>query len=278
MAKIAVELGFAHVSTSSGVGAKMIKMITRGNSASADAYLTPEIRRYVSTFSKGFDGGNLDGVRCEFMQSDGGLVNYKYFSGLKAILSGPAGKRHLIIPFLLTQTPADNCLCQLLGGVVGYARTSYDGSTPIVGFDMGGTSTDVSRYGGEFEHVFETTTAGVAIQSPQLDINTVAAGGGSILFWENGLFKVGPEVCKHIHAFLTKSLASLTILVLTERGCSPRPCLLPQGRPSDRHGRQPDARPSTTRILPFHLRPHGGHAARRVHRQDEVRRAYTANQ
>lgn len=95
VAKAAVELGFTHVSTSSGVGAKMIKMITRGNSASADAYLTPEIRRYVSTFSKGFDGGNLDGVRCEFMQSDGGLVNYKYFSGLKAILSGPAGEFYL---------------------------------------------------------------------------------------------------------------------------------------------------------------------------------------
>ncbi|CAH0022159.1 unnamed protein product [Clonostachys rhizophaga] len=167
--KIAMELGFTHTSASSIVGAKMIKMISRGSSASADAYLTPEIQRYVQTFAKGFEGGNLDGVRCDFMQSDGGLVNYKYFNGLKAILSGPAG------------------------GVEGYARTSYDGKTPVVGFDIGGTSTDVSRYGGSFEHVFETTTAGVAIQSPQLDINTVAAGGGSILYWENGLFRVGPE-------------------------------------------------------------------------------------
>ncbi len=83
------------------------------------------------------------------------------------------------------------------GGVVGYARTSFDGKTPVVGFDMGGTSTDVSRFGGTFDHVFETTTAGVTIQSPQLDINTVAAGGGSILFWQNGLFKVGPEVGTH---------------------------------------------------------------------------------
>lgn len=80
------------------------------------------------------------------------------------------------------------------GGVVGHARTSYDGKSPIVGFDMGGTSTDVSRYGGSLEHVFESTTAGVSIQSPQLDINTVAAGGGSMLFWRDGLFKVGPEV------------------------------------------------------------------------------------
>ncbi|KAL1847860.1 hypothetical protein VTK73DRAFT_10248 [Phialemonium thermophilum] len=169
VAEIAAEMGFAHISKSSSVGANMIKMISRGSSASADAYLTPEIVRYVNGFAKAFEGGNLEGVSCEFMQSDGGLVNHQAFSGLRGILSGPAG------------------------GVVGYARTSYDGSSPVVGFDMGGTSTDVSRYGGTFEHVFETTTAGVSIQSPQLDINTVASGGGSILFWSNGLFKVGPE-------------------------------------------------------------------------------------
>lgn len=169
IAEIAKDMGFTHVSTSSSVGANMIKMISRGSSASADAYLTPEIIRYVSGFAKVFAGGNLDGVSCEFMQSDGGLVSHKNFNGLKGILSGPAG------------------------GVVGHARTSYDGKSPIVGFDMGGTSTDVSRYGGIFEHVFETTTAGVSIQSPQLDINTVAAGGGSMLFWRDGLFKVGPD-------------------------------------------------------------------------------------
>ncbi|KAI1495434.1 Hydantoinase B/oxoprolinase-domain-containing protein [Biscogniauxia marginata] len=169
IAEIAKKLGFTHISTSSSVGANMVKMISRGSSASADAYLTPEIVRYIAGFSEGFEGGNLDGVSCEFMQSDGGLVNHNAFSGLRGILSGPAG------------------------GVVGHARTSYDGKSPIVGFDMGGTSTDVSRYGGSFEHVFETTTAGVSIQSPQLDINTVAAGGGSMLFWRDGLFKVGPE-------------------------------------------------------------------------------------
>ncbi|KUI67175.1 hypothetical protein VM1G_03564 [Cytospora mali] len=169
IAEIAKEMGFKHVSTSSEVGSNMIKMISRGSSASADAYLTPEIVQYVDGFAKGFADGNLDGVSCEFMQSDGGLVSHKGFSGLRGILSGPAG------------------------GVVGHARTSYDGEAPIVGFDMGGTSTDVSRYGGSFEHVFETVTAGVSIQSPQLDINTVAAGGGSMLFWKNGMFKVGPE-------------------------------------------------------------------------------------
>ncbi|KAF4775174.1 hydantoinase B/oxoprolinase [Colletotrichum scovillei] len=169
VAEIASELGFSHISTSSSVGANMIKMISRGSSASADAYLTPEIVRYVEGFAKQFQDGNLDNISCEFMQSDGGLVSHKAFSGLRGILSGPAG------------------------GVVGHARTSYDGKSPIVGFDMGGTSTDVSRYGGSLEHVFESTTAGVSIQSPQLDINTVAAGGGSMLFWRDGLFKVGPE-------------------------------------------------------------------------------------
>ncbi|KAK3656315.1 hypothetical protein LTR56_003016 [Elasticomyces elasticus] len=169
VAELSVKLGFRHVSISSKVGSNMVKLVPRGSSASADAYLTPEIKRYIQGFAKRFEGGDLDGVACEFMQSDGGLVNHKNFSGLRGILSGPAG------------------------GVVGYARTSYDGKTPLVGFDMGGTSTDVSRFGGTFEHVFETTTAGVTIQSPQLDINTVAAGGGSRLFWDNGLFKVGPE-------------------------------------------------------------------------------------
>jgi 5-oxoprolinase (ATP-hydrolysing) len=179
--RIAKDIGFTHISLSSEL-MPMIKLIPRATSATADAYLTPEIRRYIDGFSKGFEGGlgsesvkrtqGSKGARCEFMQSDGGLVDVSRFSGLRAILSGPAG------------------------GVVGYALTSYDPETkiPVIGFDMGGTSTDVSRYGsGRYEHVFETTTAGVTIQSPQLDINTVAAGGGSRLFWKNGLFVVGPE-------------------------------------------------------------------------------------
>lgn len=169
--ELALEEGFTHVSLSSAVAANMIKMVPRGSSASADAYLTPEIQNYLEGFVKGFQDGHLDDVKTDFMQSDGGLVDHKSFSGLKGILSGPAG------------------------GVVGFSRTSYvpEDGVPIVGLDMGGTSTDVSRYGGAFEHVFETTTAGVTIQSPQLDINTVAAGGGSILAWRNGLLTVGPE-------------------------------------------------------------------------------------
>ena len=179
--RLAKDIGFNHVSLSHEL-MPMIKLVPRATSVCADAYLTPAIRKYISGFQAGFEGGlgteslkkeaRSRGARCEFMQSDGGLVDVDIFSGLRAILSGPAG------------------------GVVGYALTSYDSETktPIIGFDMGGTSTDVSRYGsGRYEHVFETTTAGVTIQSPQLDINTVAAGGGSRLFFRNGLFVVGPE-------------------------------------------------------------------------------------
>lgn len=92
VAEIAKDLGFNHVSISSEVGAKMVKMISRGSSASADAYLTPEIVQYVNGFACGFEGGNLDGVSCDFMQSDGGLVSHKTFNGLRGILSGPAGE------------------------------------------------------------------------------------------------------------------------------------------------------------------------------------------
>ncbi|OAA57373.1 Hydantoinase B/oxoprolinase [Niveomyces insectorum RCEF 264] len=192
--RIADEIGFRHISLSAQL-MPMIKLVPRATSVCADAYLTPAIKKYIAGFQSGFAGGlgtrsvqraeaaaganaedrtenNARAARCEFMQSDGGLVDVDKFTGLKAILSGPAG------------------------GVVGYAITSYDPKTKInvLGFDMGGTSTDVSRYGeGRYDHTFETTTAGVTIQSPQLDINTVAAGGGSRLFFKNGLFVVGPE-------------------------------------------------------------------------------------
>ncbi|KAL7421442.1 hypothetical protein Q5752_004328 [Cryptotrichosporon argae] len=171
VAHVARDMGFDNVSVSSSIEAK-IGFIARGQSATADAYLTPEVKRYLNGFAKGFQN-KLQGGDCRvsFMQSDGALADFTKFSGLRAILSGPAG------------------------GVVGFARTSYDPleGSPVVGFDMGGTSTDVSRYHGEFEHVFETTTAGITIQVPQLDINTVAAGGGSILQYKNQIFCVGPE-------------------------------------------------------------------------------------
>ncbi|XP_025070029.1 5-oxoprolinase [Alligator sinensis] len=166
---LAQELGFQHVSLSSEV-MPMVRVVPRGYTACADAYLTPCIQRYLHSFRAGFVR-QLQDVPVLFMRSDGGLTPMDQFSGSRAILSGPAG------------------------GVVGYAMTTYshEDRQPVIGFDMGGTSTDVSRYAGEYEHVFEATTAGISIQAPQLDINTVAAGGGSMLFFRSGLFVVGPE-------------------------------------------------------------------------------------
>ncbi|KAF9878445.1 5-oxoprolinase [Colletotrichum karsti] len=170
VAQLARDMGF-DVSVSSELQ-PTIKMVSRGNSATADAYLSPLIKRYVENFGSGFKGG-LDAVagRLLFMQSDGGLCLWQKFSGLRAILSGPAG------------------------GVIGFARSCYDTDKkmPVISFDMGGTSTDVSRFSGSYDHVFETETAEVTLQTPQLDINTVAAGGGSILHWRNGLFAIGPD-------------------------------------------------------------------------------------
>ena len=170
--RLAESMGFTHISLSSAV-MPMVRIVPRGFTACVDAYLTPCIRSYLRSFSSGFKN-NLSGVNVTFMQSDGGLTPMETFNGSRAIISGPAG------------------------GVVGYAVTAYseEGSEkkkPVIGFDMGGTSTDVSRYDGSFDHVFETTIAGVTIQAPQLDVNTVAAGGGSMLFFRSGLFVVGPE-------------------------------------------------------------------------------------
>ncbi|XP_076046275.1 5-oxoprolinase isoform X2 [Oratosquilla oratoria] len=131
------------------------------------------------------------------MQSDGGLTQMDSFIGSRAILSGPAG------------------------GVVGYAMTTYKqfNKEPVIGFDMGGTSTDVSRFAGTYEHVFESTTAGVSIQAPQLDVNTVAAGGGSRLFFRSGMFVVGPDsagahpgpVCYRKNGYLAVTDANLAL-------------------------------------------------------------------
>ncbi len=156
VARLASDIGFTQISLSSQT-MPMIKAISRGYSATADAYLTPLTKAYVEGFRRGFVGDleEVDGgVRCEFMQSDGGLVGWRGFSGLKAILSGPAG------------------------GVIGMSRTCFDAKRriPVIGFDMGGTSTDVSRYAGALEHTFESVTAGITIQSPQLEVDTVAAG------------------------------------------------------------------------------------------------------
>ncbi|GLT30942.1 hypothetical protein SLA2020_057150 [Shorea laevis] len=167
--KLAVSLGFRHVSCSSALTA-MVRAVPRGLTASVDAYLTPVVKDYLSGFMSRFDEG-LGKVNVLFMQSDGGLAPESRFSGHKAVLSGPAG------------------------GVVGYSQTLFGLETekPLIGFDMGGTSTDVSRYAGSYEQVIETKIAGAIIQAPQLDINTVAAGGGSKLKFQFGAFRVGPE-------------------------------------------------------------------------------------
>ncbi len=170
--ELAREVGFSQISLSSQVMA-MVRMVPRGDTAMVDAYLTPHIRTYLESFRRGFKDG-LAGCNLQFMRSDGGLTAAHDFTGSRAILSGPAG------------------------GVVGYAKTSSaftkEGlKTQVIGFDMGGTSTDVSRFGGDYELVHETETAGVRVQAPQLHIKTVAAGGGSRLFYDNGMLKVGPE-------------------------------------------------------------------------------------
>ncbi|CCE79363.1 Piso0_001420 [Millerozyma farinosa CBS 7064] len=169
--KMAKEIGFENVTLSHEV-LPMIKAVNRGQSACVDAYLTPVVHEYIQGLINGFEKGFEKHTRVEFMMSDGGLCDYRKFTGLKSLLSGPAG------------------------GVVGQAMTSFDPDEgiPTIGFDMGGTSTDVSRYAGSaYEHVFETTTAGIKLAAPQLDINTVAAGGSSILSYKNGLYMAGPE-------------------------------------------------------------------------------------
>ena len=170
VAKIAKDIGYT-VSVSHELQ-PMIGMVNRTSSTVADAYLSPIINDYIHNFGNGFEGGlEAFGNKLLFMQSNGGLCPWYKFTGLKAILSGPAG------------------------GMVGYGETCYDDVTKkaTIGFDAGGTSTDVSRYSGILEHIYETVVSEVSLQTPQLDISTVAAGGGSILFWKNGMFVVGPE-------------------------------------------------------------------------------------
>lgn len=170
IAEIAKKIGFS-VSVSHELQ-PMIGMVNRCSSTVADAYLSPVIQNYVAGFGAGFEGGlPAFGNKLLFMQSNGGLCPWYKFTGLKAILSGPAG------------------------GMVGYGETCYDEitKTSAIGFDAGGTSTDVSRFSGSLEHIYETVVSEVSLQTPQLDISTVAAGGGSMLFWRNGMFVVGPE-------------------------------------------------------------------------------------
>ena len=162
--KLAEQIGFDQISLSSEVS-PLMKLVPRGDTTVVDAYLSPVLRRYVNQVAD-----QMRGVRLMFMQSNGGLAEAGHFRGKDAILSGPAG------------------------GIVGMVRMSeLAGFDHVIGFDMGGTSTDVSHYAGEYERVFITQVAGVRLRAPMLDIHTVAAGGGSILHFDGGRYRVGPD-------------------------------------------------------------------------------------
>ena len=170
-AEIAREVGFTQISPSHAVS-PLMKLVGRGDTAVVDAYLSPILRRYVARVRDALDSGRGRGGAKSllFMQSNGGLTDANLFRGKDAILSGPAG------------------------GVVGMAKTGENaGHDKLIGFDMGGTSTDVCHYAGSFERTLESEVAGVRIRSPMMRINTVAAGGGSILSFKDGRFQVGPE-------------------------------------------------------------------------------------
>jgi 5-oxoprolinase (ATP-hydrolysing) len=164
VAELAAEAGFAQISVSHRVS-PLMRLIGRGDTTVVDAYLSPVLRRYVDQIA-----AELRGVRLLFMQSNGGLADARRFHGKDAILSGPAG------------------------GIVGAARSARAaGFDRIIGFDMGGTSTDVTHYAGEFEREFETQVAGVRLRAPMMSIHTVAAGGGSILRFDGARYRVGPD-------------------------------------------------------------------------------------
>ncbi|WP_321367291.1 hydantoinase B/oxoprolinase family protein [uncultured Desulfuromusa sp.] len=165
IAEVAAEIGFTQISVSSRVS-PLMKLVSRGDTTVVDAYLSPILRRYVNQVADQLG----EGPRLMFMQSNGGLTDAKLFQGKDAILSGPAG------------------------GVVGMVRTaSMSGYEKIIGFDMGGTSTDVAHYNGEFERSFDTIVAGVRMRAPMMHIHTVAAGGGSILHFDGSRYRVGPD-------------------------------------------------------------------------------------
>ena len=198
--------GFTQISTSHETS-PMMKFVSRGDTTVVDAYLSPILRRYVEQVA-----AEMPGVRLFFMQSSGGLADAHAFQGKDAILSGPAG------------------------GIVGMARTAQlAGHHKVIGFDMGGTSTDVSHYAGEFEREFETQVAGVRMRAPMMSIHTVAAGGGSILEFDGSRFRVGPA----------------------ERGGQSRPGELPPRRPAGRDRCQPDGRQDPAALLSQGVRSEG---------------------
>ena len=167
--EICRDIGFTQVSLSHQAS-PLIKLVARGDTTVVDAYLSPILRRYVDQVAGELGIEEATGPQLMFMQSNGGLTNARLFQGKDAILSGPAG------------------------GVVGMVKTAETaGFGKLIGFDMGGTSTDVAHYNGEFERSFETLVAGVRMRAPMMHIHTVAAGGGSILKFDGSRFRVGPD-------------------------------------------------------------------------------------
>lgn len=164
LANIAADIGFTQISTSHQTS-PLMKLVSRGDTTVVDAYLSPILRQYINQVA-----AELGDTQLMFMQSNGGLVSADLFQGKDSILSGPAG------------------------GIVGAVKISQQaGHQRIIAFDMGGTSTDVSHFQGEFERTFDAQVAGVRMRAPMMQIHTVAAGGGSILSFEGGRFRVGPE-------------------------------------------------------------------------------------
>ena len=212
---IARDLGFAQVSESHAASA-LIKLVGRGDTTVVDAYLSPILARYVGQVSRDLDVERT-GARVMFMMSSGGLTSAKLFAGKDAILSGPAG------------------------GVVAMARTGASaGFRRVIGFDMGGTSTDVAHFDGEFERAFETEVAGVRMRAPMMKIHTVAAGGGSILHIRRRALSRRPGF----------------------RRRRSRPCRLSPRRPARGHRRQPDDRQAHPRSFSKSVRSSRRRAAR----------------
>lgn len=169
VAAMARDIGFTQVSTSHQTS-PLMKLVSRGDTTVVDAYLSPILSRYVNQVAEELGTTEDSVTRLMFMQSNGGLTDAGLFQGKDAILSGPAG------------------------GVVGMTRTAaMSGYTKLIGFDMGGTSTDVTHFDGEYERSFETVVAGVRMRAPMMHIHTVAAGGGSLLAFDGARYRVGPE-------------------------------------------------------------------------------------
>ena len=220
-ARIAREVGFTQISTSHQTS-PMMKFVSRGDTTVVDAYLSPILRRYVEQVA-----AEMPGVKLFFMQSSGGLTDAHAFHGKDAILSGPAG------------------------GIVGMARTAEIAGQPkVIGFDMGGTSTDVSHYAGAFEREFETQVAGVRMRAPMMSIHTVAAGGGSILQFDGARFRVGPE----------------------SAGANPGPASYRRGGPLA----VTDANVMVGKVQPAHFPKVFGRAANEALDADVVREKFTA--